>query len=71
MDEIHETRTEGENVYNFCKICAIILKNDHRTMNLEHCFLESDFGDFPISDEEKYMINARIRRANGISAWAV
>lgn len=70
-DEICDARTEGANVYQFCKLCAIVLKNDVRTMNLEGSFLEDDFGDFPASEEEKYMINARIRRAQRKSVWKV
>jgi hypothetical protein len=69
VDEIHESRTEGENFYHFCKLCATVLKKDHRTMNLGWCFLADNFGDFPASEVEKNMINARIRRAKGESVW--
>lgn len=68
-DRMYESRTEGEHFYHFCKLCATVLKNDHRTMNLEHCFLREDFGDFPASEEEKLMINARIRRSRSESFW--
>lgn len=66
---IAEMRTEGGRLHKFCKICSLALANDDRTMNLDQHFLQDDFGDFPISEVQKDIINARKARAEGKSPW--
>ena len=59
-------RVEGGIAYQFCKFCTCLL-NEKPTGNIVHAFL-NDYID--LTDVERSMLEARMRRANGKSVWA-
>ena len=66
---IFAVRSEHGETYQFCHLCDAALMQDERTGNIKYGFMRDDFGDFPISEEDRNMINARIVRAKGESPW--
>lgn len=59
------TRTEGGKSYNFCKVCDAILDRIDKT-NYIPIFISSNEN---MTEEEKNIVNASNRRANGQSPW--
>lgn len=61
-------RLENFEYYQFCKLCNEALEKDDKNNAVEE-FLKEDFGDSPISQVQKDMINAKKRRVIGKSPW--
>lgn len=58
-------RLEGGNIYSFCKFCANLL--DRKYTGIVHDFLTDQLD---LTKEEKDILDARIRRGNGINVWS-
>jgi hypothetical protein len=69
-DEIFDQIIEGGETYQFCKICSFVLSKSDKSGNLKSGFLQEDFGEFPVSEIDKNIINARIDRASGKRKWS-
>lgn len=70
VDHVIDQVIEFGEIYNFCKICSVILSKNRNTGQLKNGFLMEDFGKFPVTDVEKNIINARIDRASGKLKWS-
>jgi hypothetical protein len=58
--------TDLNEVFSLCSICNVAFDQ-----NFLPEFLKEDFGEFPISEISKNMINARRNRALGKSPWKI
>jgi len=59
--------TDLESKWSFCYFCNTAFD---RPIDFIKEFMKDDFGNFPISQISKDMINARKDRAEGNSPWA-
>ena len=69
FNPIVESHYSNGKTFSFCELCHIVFTKHPYMPHLLDEFLRDDFGDFPVSQVERNMINGRINRTKGKGKW--